>query len=105
LTQDPSGRSNTVPTVWHSTTVKFGWNVDGIFPKGEDGSFINAVSGNPEGDMILTGDDFGNVRIFRDPVRKGSKCRTFKGHSSFVTNVLIKGDRIFSAGGEDKTVF
>jgi len=55
--------------------------------------------------MILTGDDFGNVRTFRDPCRKGSKCRTFKGHSSFVTNVLFKGDRIFSAGGEDKTVF
>jgi WD40 repeat protein len=41
--RDPSGASNTVETVWADQTCKLGWNVQGIFPSGCDGSHINSV--------------------------------------------------------------
>lgn len=101
LEQDPSGRSNTQPVMWASKTVKFGWHADGIFPRGTDGSHINHVAGNKDGSLLVTGDDWCNVRIFRDPCRKGGKCKTYRGHSEFVTNCMFKGERIFSVGGYD----
>ena len=42
--RDPAGASNTIETVWADQTCKFGWNVQGIFPPGCDGSHINSVS-------------------------------------------------------------
>lgn len=47
-TQDPSGRSNTTATDWATGHAKFGWLVDGIFPKGTDGSHINGVDFNED---------------------------------------------------------
>jgi WD40 repeat protein len=44
--QDPSGASNTTSTIWASHHCKFGWLVDGIFPKGTDGTHINGVDMN-----------------------------------------------------------
>merc|ERR1712195_226886 len=67
-------------------TVKFSWHVDGIFPRGTDGSHINSVSGNKDGSLIVTGDDWCNVRIFRDPViREESATPTVVTPSSSLT--------------------
>jgi microtubule-associated protein-like 6 len=46
--QDPSGASNTTSTVWASQHCKFGWCVDGVYPKETDGSHINGVDMNAE---------------------------------------------------------
>ena len=43
LKQDTNGASNTVSTIWHTNTAKFGWLVEGIFPPGTDGTHINSV--------------------------------------------------------------
>ena len=104
--QDPSGKSNTVGVEWATSTVKFGWNVEGIFPRGTDGTHINAVAGNTEKTLIACGDDFGLVTLFRDPVRKGHKPRAYRGHSEHVTNVKFSADGtyLWSAGGYDQTV-
>lgn len=42
--RDPSGASNTVEVMWCDQTNKLGWNVQGIFPSGCDGSHINGVA-------------------------------------------------------------
>lgn len=42
--RDPSGASNTTGVEWSNQTNKLGWNVEGIFPKGCDGSHINSVA-------------------------------------------------------------
>lgn len=104
--QDPSGKSNTVGVEWATSTVKFGWNVEGIFPRGTDGTHINAVSGSSDHQLIACGDDFGLVTLFRDPVRKGHKPRAYRGHSEHVTNVKFSADDqwLWSAGGYDQTV-
>jgi len=104
--QDPSGKSNTVGVEWATSTVKFGWNVEGIFPRGTDGTHINAVAGSSDGTLIACGDDYGLVTLFNDPVRKGHKPRAYRGHSEHVTNVKFSADDqwLWSAGGYDQTV-
>lgn len=72
IKQDPSGASNTTGTNWASKTVKFSWHVDGIYPRGTDGTHINRVCGDPTGNLLLSGDDWCNIRIFRDPCRPGN---------------------------------
>jgi len=67
--QDASGRSNTTGTQWATNTVKFGWHVEGIYPKGTDGTHINGVNSSADGNLIATGDDYGLVNIFRNPAR------------------------------------
>lgn len=104
--QDPSGKSNTVETVWATNTMKFSWNTEGVFPRGTDGTHINGVAGNTEKTLVACGDDFGLVTLFRDPVRKGHKPRAYRGHSEHVTSVKfsVDGEYLFSAGGYDQTV-
>lgn len=59
--QDGSGASNTTGTVWASQHCKFGWCVDGIFPRGTDGTHINGVDANGDQSLIAAGDDYGLV--------------------------------------------
>lgn len=40
---DASGISNTKDMQWQSYSSKVGWDVEGIYPSGEDGSHINGV--------------------------------------------------------------
>ena len=87
--QDPSGASNTTGTTWANHHCKFGWCVDGIFPKGTDGTHINGVDMSEDQSLIAAGDDHGLVQIFRNPCRKGSKPRSYRGHSEHVVRVLF----------------
>jgi WD40 repeat protein len=106
FTQDKNGKSNTKGVTWATKHSKFGWCVDGIFPKGCDGTHINGVSGSNDGMLVATGDDFGLVNIFRDPCRNGSKPLSLRGHSEHVVRVAFSKDDqyIFSVGGYDQTL-
>lgn len=60
---------------WKTQTCKFGWWVDGIFTRSDgseiqDGSDINTVDVDSSRQYCVTGDDEGNVNLFRLPVRK-----------------------------------
>lgn len=101
--QDPSGRSNTKSTAWATQTVKFCWSSEGIYPKGTDGTHVNSVTTNADQTLLYTGDDFGLVSVFNNPCRFGSIPRSYRGHSEHVTRV-VEGDKILSAGGQDKAV-
>ena len=107
--QDPSGRSNTTGTDWATGHCKFGWLVDGIFPKGTDGTHINGVDFNEDQSLIAAGDDYGLVQVFRNPCRKGSKPVSYRGHAEHVVRVKFGrgdlGSYLFSIGGYDQTVF
>mmetsp|Transcript_28423 Transcript_28423/g.27378 ORF Transcript_28423/g.27378 Transcript_28423/m.27378 type:complete len:287 (-) Transcript_28423:84-944(-) len=101
--QDKSGASNTVGTVWATSSAKFGWLVDGIFPKDVDGTHINGVDFSANGELIACADDYGLVNIFRNPCRLGSKPMSFRGHSEHVVRAkFTNGDNnIISVGGFD----
>jgi hypothetical protein len=64
---------------WASWTAVLGWPVQGIWPAFSDGTDINAVDRSHNKRVIATADDFGRVKVFRNPcVEKGSlavQCR------------------------------
>ena len=104
--QDKNGRSNTVPVEWATKTCKFQWETDGIYPKGTDGTHINSVAGSADRQLMATGDDYGLVNLFRDPVRAGGLPRSLRGHSEHVVRVKFSRDdqNLFSIGGYDQTL-
>lgn len=85
--QMPNGASATTSTLWASHHCKFGWCVDGIFPKGADGTHINGVDINENQSLIACGDDYGLLQIFRNPARKGCNPTSYRGHSEHVVRV------------------
>lgn len=103
--QDKSGRTNTKGVEWATKTVKFAWDVQGIYPKGTDGTHINSVCSSADRQLFATGDDYGLVCLFRDPVIKG-KPRSYRGHSEHVVRVLFGKDdaSLYSIGGYDQTL-
>jgi WD40 repeat protein len=94
-------------TKWSTVTSILGWSVQGIWPPEADGTDVNAVSRSPDQSLLVTGDDFGLVKLFRFPCPKEkSSYREYKGHSAHVCNVAFSSDGkfIFSAGGLDKSI-
>ncbi|XP_055449170.1 echinoderm microtubule-associated protein-like 5 [Psammomys obesus] len=93
---------------WASWTCVSGLEVNGIWPKYSDINDINSVDGNYAGQVLVTADDYGVVKLFRYPcLRKGAKFRKYIGHSAHVTNVRWSHDYqwVISIGGADHSVF
>ncbi len=86
-----------------------GWPVQGIFPAASDGTDINSVDrSNIKKDVLVTGDDFGKVKLFRYPCPiEKSHFNKYNGHSAHVTNVkfLFDDSYLISTGGGEKSVF
>lgn len=58
---------------WASWTCVSGLEVNGIWPKYSDNNDINSVDGNYIGQVLVTADDYGIVKLFRYPcLRKGN---------------------------------
>jgi len=92
---------------WDTWTCILGWPVLGIWPKGADGTDINAVGRSHSSEWVATADDNGSVKVFRYPVLQGTPFREYFGHSSHVTNVKFSANDkyIISAGGNDRSLF
>lgn len=104
--QDPSGATNTKGIRWATSSAKYGWLVTGIFPAGTDGTHINHVDFSDDGQLIVTGDDYGLVNVWRNPARAGARPVSLRGHSEHVvrTRFTRGNDYIISVGGYDKTI-
>ena len=50
---------------WNTHTCKLGWPVQGVFDPSQGGQDINSVDVTPSKSLIATGDDNGDVKIFR----------------------------------------
>lgn len=106
-TFDSAGLSNTKEYQWASYSAKIGWDVEGIYPSGEDGSHINGVDVSKDMKLIATSDDFGLLNVYRYPcVNIKHKARSYCGHSEHVVRAVFTpdGDRLFTIGGYDKAV-
>lgn len=103
--RDPSGASNTIPVHWQDQTCKLGWNVQGIFPSGTDGSHINSCCMSHDQKLIASGDDYGLVCLYYNPMLEKHDYNKYRGHSEHVTHVKFSDDNkyLLSAGGQDQT--
>ncbi|EPY88709.1 echinoderm microtubule-associated protein-like protein [Camelus ferus] len=93
---------------WASWTCVKGPEVSGVWPKYTDVTDINSVDANYNSSVLVSGDDFGLVKLFRFPcLKKGAKFRKYVGHSAHVTNVRWSHDFqwVLSTGGADHSVF
>ncbi|KAL7992619.1 hypothetical protein Chor_016875 [Crotalus horridus] len=93
---------------WASWTSVSGLEVNGIWPKYSESNDINSVDANFVGQVLVTADDYGTVKLFRYPcIRKGAKFKKYLGHSAHVTNVRWSHDYqwVISIGGADHSVF
>ncbi|GMH79548.1 hypothetical protein TrLO_g6248 [Triparma laevis f. longispina] len=95
------------PKTWGRMTNIMGFPVMGIWPDFSDGTDVNALHVNEKGDIVVTCDDFGEVKLFNFPcVTEDAAFRAYRGHSSFVNNCsFVCGDsHIISCGSADLTV-
>ncbi|MBZ3880418.1 Echinoderm microtubule-associated protein-like 6, partial [Sciurus carolinensis] len=93
---------------WASWTCVKGPEVSGIWPKYTEVTDINSVDANYNSSVLVSGDDFGLVKLFKFPcLKKGAKFRKYVGHSAHVTNVRWSHDCqwVLSTGGADHSVF
>ncbi|PNI66240.1 EML6 isoform 4 [Pan troglodytes] len=93
---------------WASWTCVKGPEVSGIWPKYTEVTDINSVDANYNSSVLVSGDDFGLVKLFKFPcLKRGAKFRKYVGHSAHVTNVRWSHDFqwVLSTGGADHSVF
>lgn len=106
MKQMTDGATLTRDTEWATQANKLGWHVSGIFPSGTDGTHINGVAKSNDDKLLVSGDDWGLVKIYRNPCLAGSQAKSFRGHSEHVVRVKFgpNDQYIFSVGGQDKCV-
>jgi len=93
---------------WETWTCTLGWPVQGIWPAGADGTDINACARSHAKDMIVSGDDFGQVRLMRYPcLDVACGDRSYNGHAQHVmsTRFTFDDSHVLSTGGGDRCIF
>ncbi|GCB61884.1 hypothetical protein scyTo_0014405 [Scyliorhinus torazame] len=105
----PSGKQVTDQALiekitWATWTSILGDEVLGIWPRNADKADVNCACVSHAGLNLVTGDDFGLVKLFDFPcTEKYAKHKRYFGHSAHVTNVRFSHDDkyVISAGGDD----
>ncbi|KAK3853408.1 hypothetical protein Pcinc_040052 [Petrolisthes cinctipes] len=94
-------------TEWATNSCTLTFNTLGIWPEGADGTDINTCTRANNSSALITGDDFGKVKIFSYPAsHQKARNMEYGGHSSHVTAVTFLHDdsRLVSTGGRDTAV-
>ncbi|OXB63038.1 hypothetical protein ASZ78_014805, partial [Callipepla squamata] len=89
---------------WATWTSILGDEVIGIWPRNADKADVNCACVTHAGLNIVTGDDFGLVKLFDFPcTEKFAKHKRYFGHSAHVTNIRFSHDDkyVISTGGDD----
>eukprot|EP00826_Nyctotherus_ovalis_P040187 TRINITY_DN3928_c0_g1_i1.p1 TRINITY_DN3928_c0_g1~~TRINITY_DN3928_c0_g1_i1.p1 ORF type:complete len:645 (-),score=143.95 TRINITY_DN3928_c0_g1_i1:148-2082(-) len=89
---------------WVTNSVKLTWSTEGIYPKGCDGEHIRTVTTTNKKDLIVTGDAYNSINLYRNPCRPGTKSKVLKGHASTIDCIGFSPDdtRMFSVAGKDR---
>uniref|UniRef100_A0AAY4A246 Echinoderm microtubule-associated protein-like 5 n=1 Tax=Denticeps clupeoides TaxID=299321 RepID=A0AAY4A246_9TELE len=106
----PSGKQVTEQALidritWATWTSVLGDEVLGIWSRNTDKADVTCACVSHSSLNIVTGDDFGMVKLLDFPCpEKFAKHKRFLGHSPHVTNIRFSyGDRfVISAGGDDR---
>ena len=81
--------------------------MQGIWQETSKGSDINSVDVAPNRKLLVTGDDFKRIKLYRYPcVVEGARCKEYKGHSAHIPTVKFHhlSQWVFSVGGFDKAI-
>ena len=93
---------------WLNQNCVLGYTVQGILETGEsDGSLIQCLEVSPSRGFVVSGDDVGQVRLFRHPVlERGHQSHQYQAHANQVVRVRWSVDEkyVVSAGGHDNAI-
>ncbi|KAK7582719.1 hypothetical protein V9T40_014164 [Parthenolecanium corni] len=92
---------------WASNSCTITFQTVGIWPEGADGTDVNACEVSHDKKLLVSGDDFGKVKLYSYPAAQPKSLpHAYGGHSSHVTNVAFLYDdmRVISVGGNDTSV-
>jgi WD40 repeat protein len=76
----------------------------GVYPHNSDGTDINSVDANEDRTLVVSGDDFGSLNIFRYPILNSNhQSIRLIGHSEHVVRARFVKDSEFlvTVGGND----
>ena len=102
---------------WTTMTSFLGWSIQGVWPKGSDGSDINSITRSHNGKLIASTDEYGFVRVLNYPcigsgldkdgnLPRRPHCITGSGQRSVTNAAWTHNDQILlTTGGEDLSVF
>eukprot|EP01065_Artemidia_motanka_P023493 TRINITY_DN28097_c0_g1_i1.p1 TRINITY_DN28097_c0_g1~~TRINITY_DN28097_c0_g1_i1.p1 ORF type:complete len:1485 (+),score=403.05 TRINITY_DN28097_c0_g1_i1:52-4455(+) len=107
---------------WDTHSCTLGWNVQGIWANGMDGSDINScgrtVGTLTDRPLVAVGNDAETVRLYRYPCVGGGldpwgrcryrpACKEYVGHASHVTGCVFSNNNahLFTTGGRDCCLF
>ena len=92
---------------WADDPLIAGWDVEGLYQKGWDGTDLNDATLTSDGRLVATGDDYGNVRLHNFPSTDPKTCHVYGGHAEFVVGVEFLRDdsQLISCGGADMAIF
>jgi len=93
--------------LWAGDPLIAGWDVEGLYQPGWDGTDLNDASVSPDGKYIASGDDFGCVRLHNYPAIIPEANRKYLGHSSFVVGIEFTREdhKLITCGGNDMAIF
>jgi WD40 repeat protein len=94
-------------TQWKDWTCVLGFPVMGVWSEGTDGTDVNSCHMSSDARHLVTGDDFGKLKLFNAPcVVQHAPAKEYMGHSSHVMNVrwLLGDNHVVSVGGWDEGV-
>ena len=85
-------KSEALPNIPDPDKVQFfgdpliaGWDVQGLFQDGWDGTDLNNLSLSKNKKMIVSGDDFGRIRMHNYPAVDQDACDVYTGNYIFCT--------------------
>ncbi|XP_075902321.1 echinoderm microtubule-associated protein-like 6 [Nelusetta ayraudi] len=93
---------------WATWTSILGDEVLGVWPRNSERAEVSCACVSHAGLNVVTGDDFGFVKLFDFPcTEKFAKHKRYLGHSAHITNIRFSHDdkHVISTGGDDCSVF
>jgi len=94
-------------TEWAGDPLIAGWDCQGLYQPGFDGTDLNDATLTSDHRLIITGDDYGTIRIHNYPAIDPTNHVSYGGHAEFVQGVeLLRDDsQLITCGGEDMAIF
>ena len=90
---------------WATQTCVLNWPTNGVV-EGSDGTVVNSVDCNHSQSLVVSGDDHGQLNLYRYPALKSAHANSQHAHSSHVVTVRFTPDEryVLSTGGHDLTI-
>jgi WD40 repeat protein len=91
---------------WGDDPLIAGWDVEGLYQQGWDGTDLNDATVTSDRTLIVSGDDYGTVRLHNYPAIAPEACKAYTGHAEFVVGVEFLRDdsQLITCGGDDMAI-